>query len=147
MRLSHNKQTHDGFGQLRTGLPATGGLAAGAQTQISPGASALAVPRHRENKRARFASPGWVARSSEKSHRTMDGLILLAGVASLLTGLHLLEIRPLVGVLSALAGMGFCLDRAAHLCRAHVGIEPIGSMPTLRQKSWSDRTRSSDPYL
>jgi hypothetical protein len=76
----------------------------------------------------------------------MEALSLLAGVASLLTGLYLLEIRPLVGVLAALAGMAFCLDRTEHLCRASVGVEPIGSKQTLRQKFLSDRTRSVDPY-
>ena len=41
MRLAHD--THN-FGQPPVGLLATWGLAAGAQTQISPGASALAAP-------------------------------------------------------------------------------------------------------
>lgn len=41
MRLAHD--THN-FGQPPMGLPATWGPAAGAQTQISPGASALAAP-------------------------------------------------------------------------------------------------------
>jgi hypothetical protein len=78
----------------------------------------------------------------------MDGLFLLAGVASLLAGLYLLQIRPLVGVLLVLTGMSFCLNRVAHLCRARVGIQLTGSMLTLGQKSWLGRTgtRSLDPY-
>jgi len=44
MRLAHNTQTHDDFGQGQAALPAMWGLAAGAKSQISPGASALTAP-------------------------------------------------------------------------------------------------------
>jgi hypothetical protein len=44
MRLAHNTQTYDGIGQQQVVLPAMWGPAAGAKSQISPGASALTAP-------------------------------------------------------------------------------------------------------
>ena len=44
MRLTNNTQIHDGLGQLQTVLSAMWGLAARAQSQSTPGASALAAP-------------------------------------------------------------------------------------------------------
>jgi len=41
MSLAHNTQTDDGFGRRQAVLPAMWGLAARAQSHISPGASAL----------------------------------------------------------------------------------------------------------
>lgn len=44
MRLARNTQTHEGFRQAQTALPVMWGLEARAQSQISPGASALSAP-------------------------------------------------------------------------------------------------------
>jgi hypothetical protein len=44
MRLAHNPQTHFVLEQPQAGLPVLWGLAARAQTQIFPGASALTAP-------------------------------------------------------------------------------------------------------
>ena len=52
MRLTHNTQIHDGLGQSQAVLSAMWGLTARAQSQTSPGASALAVP-HQQFWRAR----------------------------------------------------------------------------------------------
>ena len=112
MRLAHD--THN-FGQLPVGLPATWGLAAGAQTQISPGASALAAPPAMLWARTRRAC------LLTKLLGVLEATVLMGGLAGLVTGMYLLAPSPLPGVMVMLASMTLLLSSVAKLGQAQEG--------------------------
>lgn len=103
------------FAQPEPGLPAMWGSAAWAQTQLTPGVSALAAPLQIR----RLARTGR-EREPRRESRARALAELLAGFVSLLAGMFLLRERPLVGVLAMLGGMAFLLRSTARLCKEQV---------------------------
>lgn len=104
------------FAQPEPGLTAMWGSAAWAQTQLTPGVSALAAPPPDAPARAR------TGRQCEpmRLFRTRVLAELFAGFVSLLAGMFLLGEHPLFGVLAMLGGMALLLRSTAKLCKEQV---------------------------
>ena len=108
MRLAHD--THN-FGQPAVRMPARWGLAAGAQSQSTPGASALVAP-HQQLARARRTSlpMKWLG--------VLEAAVVLGGCGGFVTGMYLLPTSPLPGVVVVLASMALLLSSVAKLSAA-----------------------------
>ncbi|MFI5118502.1 MAG: hypothetical protein ACHP8B_17575 [Terriglobales bacterium] len=100
-------------GQIEADLPAMGGPAAGAQSQSTPGASALAAP-HQQRVWARERRARWLA----KWLGVLEAAVVLGGLAGLVTGMYLLATSPLPGVMVMLASMALLLSSVAKLAEA-----------------------------
>jgi hypothetical protein len=118
----------DGSGQIETDVPAMWGPAARAQTQSSPGASALAAP-HQQAMCPRVRA----ARLRSNLLGVLEATILLGGFGGLVIGMYLLATRPLPGVMAMLASMTLLLSAVAKL----------GEVQEVRQECDADAGRYS----
>ena len=113
------------FGQPEPELLVMWGSAAWAQTQLTPGVSALAAPRssirpwlRRANQRISY--PGRKESTMTRARLAGEIVKLLSGAAGLFVGLSLLWTAPLTAVLVILGAMGFMLIAVAKLCGAEI---------------------------
>lgn len=101
------------FGRIEADVPAMGEQAAGAQSQSTPGASALAAPLQ-QFLWARDRRALWLA----KWLGVIEATVLFGGVAGLVAGLYWLATNPLAGVIAILASIALLLSAVAKLGEA-----------------------------
>lgn len=112
MILGYSTPAHDSFGQPQTGLPVMWGLAARAQSQSTPGASALVAP-HQQS----FACTRRTCLLT-KLLGVPEATVVLAGCGGFVTGMYLLATSPLPGVVVVLASMALLLGSVTKLSKA-----------------------------
>ena len=109
MRFAHD--THN-FGQPQAGLAPKWGPAARAQSQSTPGASALAAP-HQQSFACTPRARVWANLLG-----VLEVAIVLGGCGGFVAGMYLLATNPLPGVVVVLASMAMLLSSVAKLSEA-----------------------------